>query len=68
MAKYNFNDSRYAKFFSSPENVRFLQTYLDRTDLFYTNYGWYKTQVALHPPRPLLATTAVRCSWSSRAN
>lgn len=49
MAKYNFNDSRYAKFFSSPENVRFLQTYLDRTDLFYTNYGWYKTQGRLAP-------------------
>ncbi len=44
MAKYNFNDSRYAKFFASPENARFLQTYLDRSDLFFTNYGWYKTQ------------------------
>lgn len=44
MAKYNFNDSRYAKFFASPENNRFLQSYLDNSDLFYTNYGWYKTQ------------------------
>ena len=44
MAKYNFEDSRYAKFFSSPENSRFLQTFLDQSELFYTNYGWYKTQ------------------------
>lgn len=44
MAKFNFEDSRYAKFFSSPENTRFLQTFLDNSELFYTNYGWYKTQ------------------------
>lgn len=44
MAKYNFEDSRYAKFFASPENSRFLQTFIDRSELFYTNYGWYKTQ------------------------
>lgn len=49
MAKYNFNDSRYAKFFSSPENSRFLQSYLDNKDLFSTNYGWYKTQGRLAP-------------------
>ena len=49
MAKYNFNDSRYAKFFSSPENSRFLQSYLDNKDLFFTNYGWYKTQGRLAP-------------------
>lgn len=44
MAKYNFEDSRYAKFFASPENNRFLQSFLDNSALFYTNYGWYKTQ------------------------
>ena len=44
MAKYNFEDSRYAKFFASPENNRFLQSFLDSSALFYTNYGWYKTQ------------------------
>lgn len=49
MAKYNFDDSRYAKFFSSPENARFLQSYLDNSDLFYTNYGWYKTQGRIAP-------------------
>lgn len=49
MAKYNFEDSRYAKFFSSPENSRFLQSYLDNSDLFFTNYGWYKTQGRIAP-------------------
>lgn len=44
MAKYNFEDSRYAKFFASQENNRFLQSFLDNSALFYTNYGWYKTQ------------------------
>lgn len=44
MAKYNFEDSRYAKFFASPENNRFLQSFLDNSALFYTDYGWYKTQ------------------------
>lgn len=42
--KFDFNNSRYAKFFSSQENTRFLQRYLDRTDIFFTNYSWYKTQ------------------------
>ena len=44
MAKYNFEDSRYAKFFASPEHNRFLQSFLDNSALFYTDYGWYKTQ------------------------
>lgn len=44
MAKFDFNNSRYAKFFSDRENQRFLQTYLDRSDVFFTNFGWYKTQ------------------------
>lgn len=49
MAKFDFNNSRYAKFFSSKENARFLQTYIDRTDIFFTNYGWYKTQGTKDP-------------------
>lgn len=49
MAKFDFNNSRYAKFFSSKENTRFLQTFLDRTDIFFTNYGWYKTQGSKDP-------------------
>lgn len=44
MAKFDFNNSKLAKFFSSSENVRYLQTFLDRKDVFFTNYGWYKTQ------------------------
>ncbi len=49
MAKFDFNNSRYAKFFSSKENTRFLQTFIDRTDIFFTNYGWYKTQGSKDP-------------------
>jgi hypothetical protein len=44
MAKYDFNSSRYAKFFSDTENQRFLQSFLDSSELFFTNIGWYKTQ------------------------
>src|SRR3712207_9414519 len=44
MAKFNFNDSRYAKFFADQQNVRYLQSFLDKSALFHTNYGWYKTQ------------------------
>ena len=44
MAKFDFNNSRYAKFFSDKTNQRFLQTFLDRKDIFKTNYGWYLTQ------------------------
>ena len=44
MAKFDFNNSRYAKFFSDKTNQRFLQTFLDRKDIFRTNYGWYLTQ------------------------
>lgn len=49
MAKFDFNNSRYAKFFSSKENTRFLQTFIDRTDIFFTNFGWYKTQGSKDP-------------------
>lgn len=52
MAKYDFNNSRYARFFSDKENQRFLQSFIDRTDLFFTNYGWYKTQGRVAPPTP----------------
>ena len=44
MAKFDFTNSRYAKFFSDKENTRFLQTFLDKKDVFFTNYGWYLTQ------------------------
>lgn len=44
MAKFDFNNSRYAKFFADRSNQRFLQTFLDTEGVIYTNYSWYKTQ------------------------
>lgn len=44
MARFDFNNSRYAKFFSDRENQRYLQSFLDKKDIFRTNYGWYLTQ------------------------
>ena len=44
MAKFDFNNSRYAKFFSDKTNQNFLQSFINMEGLLYTNYGWYKTQ------------------------
>ena len=44
MAKFDFNNSRLAKFFGSQENTASLQSFLDKKEIFFTNYGWYKTQ------------------------
>lgn len=44
MPKFDFNSSRYAKFFGDQENQRFLQSFLDKKDIFKCNYGWYLTQ------------------------
>lgn len=44
MAKFDFNNSRYAKFFSDKTNQRFLQSFINMEGLLYTNYKWYKTQ------------------------
>ena len=44
MPKFDFNSSRYAKFFADKSNQRFLQSFLNTEGLLYTNYGWYKTQ------------------------
>lgn len=49
MARYDFNNSRYARFFSDTENQRFLQSFLDNSELFFTNIGWYKTQGRIAP-------------------
>lgn len=49
MAKFDFENSRYARFFSDKENQRFLQSFLDRKDIFFTNYGWYLTQGKIAP-------------------
>lgn len=42
--QFDFNSSRYAKLFSSKDNINFLRTFLNTKDLLYTNYGWYLTQ------------------------
>lgn len=44
MAKYNFENSNYAKLFSSPD-VKFLQTFIDNAALLQSNYDWWRTQV-----------------------
>ena len=44
MAKFDFNNSRYAKFFSDKTNQNLLQSFINMEGLLYTNYGWYKTQ------------------------
>lgn len=43
MAKFDFNNSRYARLFSDSD-VRFLQTYIDDAALLQVNYGWWNTQ------------------------
>ena len=43
MAKFDFNNSRYARLFSD-NDVRFLQTYIDEAALLQVNYGWWATQ------------------------
>ena len=47
MPKFDFNNSRYAKFFADKTNQRFLQSFINTEGLLYTNYGWYKTQLSL---------------------
>ena len=44
MAKFDFNNTRYAKFFADKTNQNFLQTFINQQDILYTNYGWYLTQ------------------------
>lgn len=44
MAKYNFDSSRYAKFFASKDNRNYLQMLIDTTGILGTNYKWYLTQ------------------------
>ena len=44
MQQFDFNNSRYAKLFSSKDNINFLRTFLNTKGLLYTNYGWYLTQ------------------------
>lgn len=44
MAKFNFENSRYAKFFGSKDNVNYLKKLIDTQGIIGTNYGWYLTQ------------------------
>lgn len=44
MAKYNFDNSRYARFFADKSNQRFLQTFINQEGILKTNYTWYRTQ------------------------
>lgn len=43
MAKFDFNNSRYARLFSDSD-VRFLQTYIDNAAMLEVNHGWWMTQ------------------------
>lgn len=49
MPKFDFNNSRKARFFSDPENTRYLQKFIDKKDIFHVNYGWYLTQGRIAP-------------------
>lgn len=44
MAKFDFNNSRYARFFSSKQNTKFLQTFINTEGILHVNYGWWRTQ------------------------
>lgn len=49
MPKFNIENSRMAKFFSSKDNTKYLQKFLDEKDIFHVNYGWWKTQGRIAP-------------------
>lgn len=44
MAKFDFSNSRYAKFFGSKDNANHLRNFLNTEDIIHCNYGWYLTQ------------------------
>lgn len=44
MQQFDFNNSRYAKLFSSKDNINFLRTFLNKEGVIHTYYTWYKTQ------------------------
>lgn len=49
MAKYDFNNSRYAAFFNSSEGRAILQSFIDTSEMINVNYGWWKTQFSKAP-------------------
>ena len=44
MAKFDFNNSRMARFFSSEINRNYLQEYVNKEGILLSNYDWYLTQ------------------------
>ena len=49
MAKYNFDDSRYAAFFKSAEGRQILQSFIDSSEMLKINYNWWRTQFSKAP-------------------
>lgn len=49
MAKYDFNNSRYAAFFNSSEGRSILQSFIDTSEMINVNYGWWRTQFSKAP-------------------
>lgn len=49
MAKYDFNNSRYAAFFNSSEGRAILQSFIDTSEMININYGWWRTQFSKAP-------------------
>ena len=44
MGKFNYNDSRMAKFFSSEINRNYLQEFINKEGIILSNYDWYLSQ------------------------
>lgn len=59
MAKFDFNSSRYARFFESKQNTNFLQTFINTEGLLHTNYGWHNTQGRIASAATPTASTGV---------
>lgn len=47
MAKFDFNNSRYAALFNSREGINFLQSFIDNSEMLRINYGWWRTQYTI---------------------
>lgn len=47
MAKFDFNNSRYAALFNSREGINFLQSFIDNSEMLRINYGWWRTQYSI---------------------
>lgn len=68
MAKFDFNSSRYAKFFASKTNRDFLQTFINTKGVVGVNYGWWRTQCKkAESPTPVDADGTATFTQKSRA-